>query len=158
MSLIRQIVIGADHGGYHLKELLKYFVVEELKICCKDIGVFTDDPVDYPDIAKEVVEKVSSGEYKAGILVCGTGIGMSIAANKYASIRAALCNDLFTARLSREHNNANILTIGGRVVGCELAKEIVRIWLNTEFLGGRHSRRVDKIMRIDDRKVGKAKG
>ncbi|MDY6843231.1 MAG: ribose 5-phosphate isomerase B [Thermodesulfobacteriota bacterium] len=151
MSLFRRIVIGADHGGYHLKELLKSFVVEELQVYCEDIGSYTDESVDYPEFARLAAEKVSNREFEAGILVCGTGIGMSIVANKFPYVRAALCNDLFTARLSREHNDANILTIGGRIVGSELAKEIVKMWVNTEFLGGRHSRRVDEIVKIDGR-------
>lgn len=139
-----KIAIGSDHGGFNLKNT----VMERLKekgYEFKDFGTYSADSCDYPDIAIEVAEKVASGEYDRGILICGTGIGIGIAANKVQGIRAALCHDTFSAHASREHNNANILTMGERVIGAGLALEIVDIWLATEFEGGRHARRVDKI-------------
>ena len=139
-----KIAIGSDHGGFNLKNT----VMEHLKekgYEFKDFGTYSADSCDYPDIAIEVAEKVASGEYDRGILICGTGIGIGIAANKVQGIRAALCHDTFSAHASREHNNANILTMGERVIGAGLALEIVDIWLTTEFEGGRHARRVDKI-------------
>ena len=139
-----KIAIGSDHGGFNLKNT----VMERLKekgYEFKDFGTYSADSCDYPDIAIEVAEKVASGEYDRGILICGTGIGIGIAANKVQGIRAALCHDTFSAHASREHNNANILTMGERIIGAGLALEIVDTWLNTEFEGGRHARRVDKI-------------
>jgi ribose 5-phosphate isomerase B len=105
--------------------------------------------VDYPDLAVKVAEKVARGEVERGLLICGTGIGMSIVANRFAGVRAALCHDLYTARVSREHNNANILALGGRLIGKGLAREILKVWLETEFQGGRHERRLDKIAALE---------
>lgn len=142
------ISIGCDHGGFELKNvLLKYLT--ELGYEYKDCGTFTEESVDYPDIAKLVCEDVASCKSEFGILVCGTGIGMNMTANKYKGIRAAQCGDTFSAKMTRQHNNANVLTLGGRVIGPELAKEIVREFLTNEFLGGRHAVRVEKMMSLE---------
>ena len=142
------ISIGCDHGGFELKNvLLKYLT--ELGYEYKDCGTFDENSVDYPDIAKLVCADVTSGSCEFGILVCGTGIGMNMTANKYKGIRAAQCGDTFSAKMTRQHNNANVLTLGGRVVGPELAKEIVREFLTNEFLGGRHAVRVEKMMSLE---------
>lgn len=139
-----KIVLGSDHGGLKLKETVKQ-VLEELGMEFEDVGCDCSDSVDYPDYALPVAEQVAKGEFDRGILICGTGIGMSMAANKVRGIRCAVVSDEYSARMSREHNNANILALGERVVGPGLAENIVRTWLTTEFAGGRHSRRVDKI-------------
>jgi ribose 5-phosphate isomerase B len=142
------IAIGSDHAGVELKkEILS--LLKDLKIEYKDYGTDTPESVDYPDFGQKVSEAVSTGKIEKGILICGTGIGMSIVANKFRGIRASLCNDLFTAKMSRMHNDANILVLGGRVVGKDLAKEIVRTWITTPFEGARHSRRLDKILVIE---------
>lgn len=147
--------IGSDHTGFDLKKKIKNWL-KKLEIECKDFGTYSTEPCDdYPFIAAKVGEAVANGVYERGILVCGTGIGMSIAVNKVPRVRAALCNDLFSAKKSREHNNANILTMGARIVGVGLAKEIVRTWLTTEFAGGRHARRVDKYSKIEKEYIGK---
>lgn len=142
------IAIGSDHGGFELKNhIVKY--LEEKGYDIKDYGVYNEDNVDYPDCAKPVCEAVMSGEAERGILLCGTGIGISIAANKHKGIRAALCSDVYSAVMSRQHNNANILCMGGRVLGRELAFMITDAWLETEFEGGRHIRRIEKIHEIE---------
>jgi len=142
------IVIGSDHGGYALKvHILKY--LDEKGYAYKDYGCYDDKSVDYPDFALPVALAVAGGEAERGILICGTGIGIGIAANKVPGIRAALCHDTFSAHASREHNNANILTMGERVIGPGLAVDIVDIWLHTDFMGGRHKTRVDKITEIE---------
>lgn len=146
-----QIGLACDHGGFELKEELKAFL-KSLGIEPIDMGTFNEDSVDYPDFGVLVAEKVSRGELEKGILICGTGIGMSMVANKFPRIRAALANDLYSSRCSREHNDANILIIGGRIVGMELAKEIVRVWLETPFAGGRHKRRLEKIEALEKEK------
>jgi ribose 5-phosphate isomerase B len=138
------LLIGADHAGFDLKESI-LAVLSSLKIRWEDAGTFSKASMDYPDIAFKVAEAVKSGRARRGILVCGTGIGMSIAANRVPGIRAALCNDLFTARMARAHNNANILTMGSRVIGPGLAEMIVRTFLETPFEKGRHQRRVWKL-------------
>lgn len=143
-----KIAIASDHAGRELKEDLKAFL-EEKSIDVIDLGTNDSNSVDYPDFGIPVAKKVSLGEIKRGILVCGTGIGMSIVANKFANVRAALVNDLYTVRMAKEHNDANVLVIGGRVVGKGLAREMVNAWLNTEFGGGRHQRRLDKIGEIE---------
>ena len=144
------LAIGCDHGGFELKqEILS--VLEELNIEFIDYGTDSLNSVDYPDFGEKVSQAVSTGKTERGILICGTGIGMSIVANKFPKIRASLCNDLYTAKMSRFHNDANILVLGGRVVGKGLAKEIVKIWLNTPFEGGRHCVRLDKITQIEER-------
>ena len=136
-----KIAIGSDHGGFALKQI----VAERLQDAgyeVDDVGCRTPDSVDYPDFADRVCEQVLSGTAELGILVCGTGIGMSMAANRHRGIRAALCHDEYTARLSREHNDANVLCLGDRVLGSGVAEGIVDVWLNTEFAGGRHQRRI----------------
>lgn len=146
-----KVAIGSDHAGYELKQVIS----EMLKTCGHeviDFGCDSCSSVDYPDYAYSVAEAVSEGKVERGILICGTGIGMSIVANKFIGVRAALCNDLYTAKMSRLHNDANVLAIGGRVVGKDLAKEIVIVWINTPFEGGRHQKRVEKINLIE-RKV-----
>ncbi len=145
-----KIAIGSDHAGFHLKrEIKKYFQEQDLQFT--DFGVDTDDSVDYPDIALLVAESVVRGDNKYGILVCGTGIGMVMAANKVPGIRAALCHDPFSARASREHNDANIIALGERVTGPGLACAIIESWLKTDFQGGRHQRRIDKIKAIEEK-------
>jgi ribose 5-phosphate isomerase B len=149
-----QIGLACDHGGFELKEELKAFL-KSLGVEPVDMGTFNEDSVDYPDFGVLVAEKVSRGELERGILICGTGIGMSMVANKFPRIRAALVNDLYSSRCSREHNDANILIIGGRIVGKELAKEIVKVWLETPFAGGRHKRRLEKIQELEREKFKK---
>jgi len=143
-----QIGVACDHGGFELKEELKVFL-KSIRAEPIDMGTFSEESVDYPDFGVLVAEKVSRGELEKGILICGTGIGMSIVANKFPRIRAALANDLYSSRCSREHNDANILIIGGRIVGKELAKEIVKVWLETPFAQGRHKRRLQKIEALE---------
>jgi len=143
-----QIGLACDHGGFELKEDLKNYI-KSLGFEPVDLGTFSEESVDYPDYGILVAEKVSKGELEKGILICGTGIGMSIVANKFPRVRAALANDLYSSRFSREHTDANILVIGGRVVGRALAKEIVKVWLDTAFAGGRHKRRVEKIEALE---------
>jgi ribose 5-phosphate isomerase B len=143
-----QIGLASDHGGFELKEAVKAFL-KSIGVEPIDLGTFSEDSVDYPDFAAQVAEKVSTGRFERGILICGTGIGMSIAANKFRGVRAALVNDLYSSRFSREHTDANILVMGGRVVGKDVAKEIVRIWLETPFARGRHQRRLEKIETLE---------
>lgn len=138
-----KIVLGADHGGFELKEVFKKTLLDE-EYYVVDIGCDTLDAVDYPDIAHEAVSKLLSKECDLGILICGTGIGMSIAANRNRGIRAANCHDEFTAKMSREHNDANILCIGARVLDEEMALKILMTWLAAEFTGGRHQVRISK--------------
>ena len=137
------IALGADHGGYELKEKLKQWM-DENGIEYKDFGTYSTEPVDYPDIAKPVAEAVAAGKYEKGILCCGTGIGISIAANKVKGIRAACCSDYFSAKYTRLHNDANILCMGGRVVGAGLAIELADVFLKTRFEGGRHLKELQK--------------
>ena len=144
-----KIVIGSDHGGTHLKEVLKQHLAER-GIEVTDAGTYTEESCDYPDIALKVCREITEGKSERGILVCGTGIGMSMAANKVKGIRAALCGDVFSAAMSREHNDANVICLGERVLGPGLAVRILDAWLDTEFAGGRHARRVDKIMAIEE--------
>jgi len=141
------IIIGADHAGFDLKETCKTFLKNSGKYEVTDIGVFSRQSYDYPKIAHKVAQAISNGEYKVGILVCGSGIGMSMVANRYKGVRAALCHNIYSARMSRLHNDANILTMGGRVTGVDLALEILEQFLKTEFEGGRHRSRVDQIDR-----------
>lgn len=143
-----KIALGCDHGGFKLKEMIKDFLEKE-GFSFQDFGTFSEDSVDYPDFSLKVAEAVASGLFDRGILICGTGIGIGIAANKVKGIRAALCHDTFSARASREHNNANILTMGERIIGPGLALDIVKIWLDSEFAGGRHAIRVGKIQEIE---------
>ena len=137
------VAIGCDHGGFELKQrIMEKFSADGHVFA--DLGCYSTDSVDYPDFAEAVCASVIEGKADAGILICGTGIGMSMAANKSKKIRAALCHDHFTARMSREHNNANILCLGGRVLGVCVAEDIVHVWLNTPFSGGRHLHRIGK--------------
>ncbi len=137
-----KIAIGCDHGGISLKaDILSVLAGEDCEV--NDQGTNNESSVDYPQYAKNVCELVAKGQCDMGILICGTGIGMSMVANRNEKIRAALCSDIFTARMSREHNDANVLCLGARVTGPGLAEEIVREWLNTEFAGGRHLRRIE---------------
>ena len=144
-----KITIGSDHGAVELKEEVKKVLAEFENVEVKDAGTFGTDSVDYPDIAEKVCADVTSGQSDRGIVLCGTGIGISIAANKISGIRCALCHDVFSAKKSREHNDANVLAMGGRVIGFGPAGEIVRAWLTTDFEGGRHERRVNKIMALE---------
>lgn len=143
-----KVAIGCDHGGLNLKKEIKELLLS-LGHEVEDFGTHSIESCDYPDIAVPVSRAVVEGKAERGILICGTGIGIGIAANKIAGIRAALCHDTFSARASREHNNANVLTLGERVIGIGLAKDIVTIWMATEFEGGRHGRRVEKIMALE---------
>ncbi|HWL25716.1 MAG TPA: ribose 5-phosphate isomerase B [Ureibacillus sp.] len=143
-----KIAISSDHGGNNLRrEIME--LLDELQIQYEDFGPQTTDSVDYPDYAKPVAEAVASGKFERGILICGTGIGMSIAANKVKGIRCALVHDVFSAKATRCHNDSNILAMGERVIGPGLAREIVAAWLNTDFEGGRHTRRVEKISELE---------
>ena len=145
-----KLAVGSDHGGFLLKEeIIRH--LKQKDIDYTDFGCFTTESVDYPDIGQEVGEAVARGEYDRGIICCGTGIGISISANKVPGIRAALCGDCFSAKASREHNDANILALGERVIGVGLAKMMIDVWLSTEFQGGRHGRRVEKIAKIEEK-------
>lgn len=143
-----RIVVGSDHAGFELKSQI-ISAVTDLGHEVNDLGTFSSDPVDYPDFARSVGLAVAHGLYDRGILICGTGIGMSMAANKVPGVRAALCHDVNTARLAREHNDANVLVLGSRVTNPGLAGEIAKTWLETAFLGGRHQRRVGKIQLLE---------
>jgi len=147
-----KIGIGSDHGGFALKEELKTFM-EEKHIEVVDFGTFNTDSVDYPDYGELVAKAVINGEVERGVVICGTGIGISISANKVKGIRCALCGDVYSAKMSRAHNDANMIALGGRVVGVDLAKEILTTYLNSKFEAGRHERRVNKISEIEDRFV-----
>lgn len=139
------IIIGSDHAGYDLKEVCKEHLVKSREHQLKDVGVFSRDSSDYPLIAKEVAGAVCRGEYDRGVLICGSGIGMSITANRFKGVRAALCQDVYSAKMSRLHNDANVLAMGGRIVGPGVALEILDVFLKTEFDGGRHKKRLDLI-------------
>lgn len=149
-----RIAIASDHGGYLLKEELKAALTKE-GFQIVDVGCESLASVDYVDYAEQAVAKLLSGECERAILICGTGIGMSIAANKFAGIRAALCHDHFSAQATREHNDSNVLCLGARVIGPGLAESIVKVWLGAAFSGGRHQRRVDKITAIEQRQPAK---
>jgi len=140
-----KIIIGSDHAGFNLKEALK-----ESFDGMVDIGAYSENSVDYPDLAARVARAISSGEFESGILICGTGVGMSIVANKFPGVRAALCTDTDTARMSRMHNDANVLVLAGRRTDVKTAVGIVRVWFSTEFEGGRHKKRLDKITNIEE--------
>jgi ribose 5-phosphate isomerase B len=142
------VFIGSDHGGFAMKEEIKLFL-QEIGIEFKDFGTYSNESCDYPDIAKEVAQNVAKDGLK-GILICGSGIGMSMAANKINGIRCALCHDAYGAEYARRHNDANIIAFGGRTTGLEIAKQMVEIFLNTEFDGGRHKRRIDKIAKLEE--------
>lgn len=143
-----KIVIASDHGGVDLKEAIRDFL-QGRGIEVQDLGTENNESVDYPDFGEKVARLVSSGKVENGVLVCGTGIGMSIVANKFPRVRAALVTDEYTARMSKEHNNANILVLGGRVISPEQACRMVEVWLDSVFEGGRHNKRLEKIARIE---------
>lgn len=142
------LTIASDHGGLELKEAVKLFLGQR-GFECRDIGTFNKDSVDYPDFGERVSREVSQGQAEKGILICGTGIGMSIVANKFPGVRAALVHDEFTARMCKEHNDANIICLGGRVLTPDMACRLVDVWLSAEFEGGRHQKRLDKIRDLE---------
>jgi ribose 5-phosphate isomerase B len=141
---IMKVVIGCDHGAFQMKEALKEYLSEK-EIEVLDVGTHSEDSVDYPEFSRKVCNAVLEGKGEKGIVLCGTGIGVSIAANKVKGIRCALCSESYSAKMTRAHNDANVLAMGARVVGIELAKMIVDTFLATEFEGGRHARRVNMI-------------
>lgn len=143
------VAIGSDHGGFELKEVIKGLLTAE-EIEFVDLGPENEESVDYPIYGEKVAKAVAAGEADRGIVICGTGIGISIAANKVPGIRCALCTNEFMAEMTRRHNDSNVLALGGRVLGTELAKSIVKMWLYTEFEGGRHQRRIDLITEIEE--------
>lgn len=145
-----KVVLASDHRGYQLKDSLKKFL-EERKMEFLDVGTFSADSVDYPDFAMLAAEKVSHGDYDRGILICGSGIGMCIVANKFPGVRAAVCHDVSAAEMSRKHNDSNMLGLGADVINEELARKILYVWLETKFEGGRHLRRIQKISEIESR-------
>jgi len=145
-----KVAVASDHGGINIKnEIIS--LLKELGMEYEDFGCECETSVDYPDYALPVAEKVAKGEFDRGILICGTGIGMSIAANKVKGIRCALCHDVFSAKATREHNDTNVLAMGERVIGPGLAREIAKTWLTTEFTGGRHERRIGKITEYEEK-------
>ena len=145
---MKKIALASDHGGFDLKEsVIAHLLNTGWEV--DDLGPHTGDSVDYPDYGIKLAEAVAEKKVERGIVICGTGIGMSIVVNRYPGIRGTLCSDVFTAKLCREHNDSNILIMGGRLIGKGLAAEIVNTWLNTPFEGGRHQRRLDKINQID---------
>ena len=141
------VIIGCDHAAYHLKEKIKAYIIES-GIDIEDAGTDSEDSVDYTDFGIKVASAVSEGKYERGILLCGTGIGMSMVANRFKRVRAALCNGLFSAIMSRKHNDSNILVIGGRVTGEALAFAMLEAWFETPFEGGRHQLRIEKFAQI----------
>ena len=153
MAVQSPIIIGCDHAAFEMKEKIKQYL-GSLGIETVDAGTDGTASVDYPDFGRKVAAAVSQGRYERGILLCGTGIGMSMVANRFPGVRAALCGDVFSAGMSRRHNDANVLVMGARVIGDALAFEIVKTWLETPFEGGRHQRRLDKFDRIEDIRVG----
>ena len=145
---MNKIIVGCDHGGLDLKnEIIVHLNKRGIEVT--DVGTYTSDSCNYPDYARALCKRIQSGEFERGILVCGTGIGISIAANKHKGIRAACCADTFSARMTRMHNDANVLCLGGRVVGVGLALDMVDLFVDTEFEGGRHSARVQMIRDIE---------
>ncbi|SFA42245.1 ribose-5-phosphate isomerase [Parageobacillus thermantarcticus] len=143
-----KVAIASDHAGIRIREEIKK-LMDELGIEYIDLGCDCETSVDYPDYAIPVAEKVANGEVDRGILICGTGIGMTIAANKVKGVRCALCHDVYSAKVTRQHNDSNVLAMGERVIGPGLAREIAEVWLTTEFEGGRHARRVEKITQYE---------
>jgi ribose 5-phosphate isomerase B len=144
------IVIGSDHLGFDLKNLLKEYIKAQGHVC-DDLGTYSHDPVDYPDVALKVAEDIAAGKHARGILICGTGIGMAIVANKVPGVRAAQAHDIYSAERARKSNNAQIITLGALVVGPELAKSLIDVWLRSEFGGGRSAPKVAKINAVDER-------
>ena len=141
---MKKISIASDHGGFNLKEDISLFL-NQLGFEVNDLGPSNSNAVDYPDYGISIATYISDNIDTRGIVICGTGVGMSIVVNRFPGIRGALCSDIYTAKLSREHNDSNLLVMGGRVVGVGLAREIVKVWLNTPFEGGRHIKRIEKI-------------
>jgi ribose 5-phosphate isomerase B len=139
-----KIIVGADHAGYPMKEKVKAFL-QDRGVTVEDVGTHSEESVDYTDFGKAVASKVSDGTFQRGILICGTGLGMSMVANRFRGVRAALANDLFSAIMSRRHNDSNVLAMGGRLIGDALALQLVETWLETPFDGGRHQRRLEKM-------------
>ena len=154
---IRKIFLASDHAGFKLKEEIKEFLKNTRKKVL-DLGTNNDHSVDYPDFGVKLVEAIFENQIEKGILICGTGIGMSIVVNRFPGIRGTLCTDIYTAKMCRKHNDSNILILGGRVVGKGLAAEIVETWLITNFEGGRHQRRLDKINELDTTLKSKSLG
>lgn len=146
------LAIGSDHAAFRFKEEIKKYL-DEKGIAYKDFGTYSEESTDYPIYGEVVANAVASGEFEKAILICGTGVGISLAANKVKGIRAVVCSDCYTAAMSRKHNNTNILALGARVVGIDLAKMIIDSWLEAEFEGGRHQRRVDMITAIEEKNL-----
>ena len=145
---MKKIAIASDHGGFELKQgIIAHLLNKGWDV--EDLGPENEDSVDYPDYGIKIAESVAEKKLERGIVICGTGIGMSIVVNRFPGVRGTLCTDIFTAKLCREHNDSNVLVLGGRIIGKGLAAEIVDTWLNTPFEGGRHQRRLDKINQID---------
>ncbi|QSO51059.1 ribose 5-phosphate isomerase B [Alicyclobacillus curvatus] len=144
-----KLAIASDHAGFRLKQQL-LDTLKELNVEFDDLGTFDEQSVDYPDYGKKVAEGVAAGKYDQGVLICGTGLGMAITANKVRGVRAVTAHDTFSAQMARMHNDANVLTMGERVVGPGLAAEVLKTWLATEFEGGRHQRRVDKMKALEE--------
>lgn len=145
-----KISLASDHGGFKLKEEIKRFL-QEKNIQCQDFGTYSEERTDYTDWGEAAVKAIIEGNFDRCILICGTGLGMNITANKFLGIRATPCYDLYAARMSREHNDSNVLALGARISAPELAKEIVSVWLETKFQGGRHQERLDKIRQIEEK-------
>ncbi len=148
--MVKSIALGCDEAGLPLLDVIRKYLADH-KIPVQDFGVHTSDPVDYPDVAEKAAEAVASGDCDRAILVCGTGIGMSITANKVPGVRAALCHDTYSAERARKSNDAQVLTMGARVIGPELAKKIVEVWLESDFAGGNSARKVEKMNAVDAR-------
>lgn len=148
-----RVILGADDAGFALKETIKeHLVATGAEVV--DAGCYSAEAIDYPDVAEDVATRVASGEYERAILICGTGIGMSIVANKIPGVRAALCHDTYSAERARKSNNAQVLTMGARVIGPELAKQIADAWMQSEFAGGASARKVEKIGAVEERHIG----
>ncbi|MBF0492828.1 MAG: ribose 5-phosphate isomerase B [Deltaproteobacteria bacterium] len=143
-----KLVLASDHAGYFLKNTLRDFLIQK-KIDCVDLGPFSTASVDYPDFAHLLCEQIQQGRAEAGVLICGTGVGISIAANKIKGIRAAVVSDLFSARMAKEHNNANVLALGARILDEEKAKRVLWAWLKAKYAGGRHQQRLDQIKNLE---------
>lgn len=149
--MITRVYIGSDHAGFNLKKIIVEYIINNFDLEVIDKGTYSESSCDYPVYAEEVCKEVQKDPHSVGILICGTGIGMSIAANKFENIRAALCYNSTTSKLARLHNDANVLCLGGRIIGPEVAKDIVFTFLTTPFEGGRHKKRIEKISEIERR-------
>ncbi len=145
-----KIAVGCDHAGLEMKNKILP-LLKDMNIAWEDYGTKSENSCDYPDFGQKVSEEVSKGSVERGVLICGSGIGMSIVANKFPGVRAALCNEEYSAKMSRLHNDANVLVIAGRIIDADLARKIIKVWFETEFEGGRHQRRLDKIAEIEKR-------